>query len=148
MSRAAFIALAACLTAVWMQEQAFAQRGFSRRQQASLYAYQTQLQAQQQAQFQQQFQVLNQQLLTQQRAIQLQQFQDTAMLEYLNAMAGTSGGTVVPPRVYSGNRAASAFGTVHYYSPYYNRLEPYYNYGFIRSRNRQLSPAAATTFGY
>lgn len=149
MKKAACLAIAMSAFTLWLPGEASAQVvGFSRQQQAALYAYTTQLQAQQRAQFQQQFQQLNQQLLYQQRAIQVQQFQDAALLDYLNATNGTLPNNVVP-RVTGGNRAASAFGTVHYVSPYYMRVQPYYDYGFVRSRNRQLSPAASTTItGY
>ena len=148
MRNVASLGLAFVLGITLFTSDAHAQLGFSRRQQAALYAYNTQLQAQQRAQLQQQYQQFNQQLQVQQRAIQTQQFQDAALFEYLNALGGASPQNVAPPRSFGGNRAAYAFGTVHYVSPYYMRLQPYYNYGFVRTRTRQVTPVANTFSGY
>jgi hypothetical protein len=147
MRNVASLGLAFALGITLFTGDAYAQVGLSRRDQAALYAYNTQLMAQQRMQMQQQAQQFNRQMQVQQREVQMQQLQDAALFEYLNALGGATPGATLP-RTFSGNRAATAFGTVHYVSPYYMRLQPYYNYQFVRTRNRQVTNVANSVYGY
>lgn len=114
--------------------EALAQRNFSPNQQAGLYAYTQQLQAIQRTRQQQQLGLIARQFAQQQTAIQLERRRSDLLIDYLQQ--SELGGSAVPVRPSMG---VQAFGDPHFGSPYFNRLGPYYNYGFIQNRNRQIN---------
>lgn len=122
------------VTLLWMASPAQAQRNFSRRQQASIYAYEAQLQAQERNRQQLQLRQIQQQFVRQQSQLQAQQNRTNALVDQLDS---------VDPQLATNYRLAPTsrgqmFGTAHYNSPYYMRTGPYFDYQFIRTRNRQF----------
>lgn len=138
MSRVLFIASFVLLILPAVSE---AQIGFSRRQQAGMLAYQAQIRAKEQVRQQAALQEIQRQFVTQQSEINRQQFRSDALMDYLEA-ADPDNPDLRPG--FRMSRRAQSFGDVHYTSPYFNRINPYYDRQFIQTRNRQLINIANT----
>ena len=123
-------------TVIWLlgvSSEAFAQRNFSRSQQAGMQAYATQLQAQERARQQAQMGLVGRQFQDQQSQIAAERRRSDALLEYVQSAPGAGEAPQVRPR------HASTFGNPYFGSPYFNNVQPYYNSSFVRTRSRQFS---------
>lgn len=117
-----------------MPSPALAQRNFSRQQQASLQLYTSQLMQQERARQQMQLRNVQQQFNRQQTELQTQQNQFEQLTESLDQLNPNEAPGAVRFRP---SRGTQAFGDMHFNSPYFQRVSPYYDYRFIQTYNRQ-----------
>lgn len=115
--------------------QALAQRNFSRSQQAGMQAFITQQRAQDRVSQNRSFEQINRRLMLQQRQINNERNRETGIVDYLSTTGGTQSGP--PQRRVS---AETMFSDPHFASPMFMRVNPYYNYSYIHSRNRPFNP--------
>ncbi|MFO0945295.1 MAG: hypothetical protein U1D30_05015 [Planctomycetota bacterium] len=108
-----------------------AQIGFSRRQQAGMLAYQAQIRAKEQVRQQATLQQIQRQFVQQQSEINRQQFRSNSLIDFLES---TDPETQQPPGRHRGHNLKRTCTT----SPYFNRINPYYDRAFIQTRNRQF----------
>src|SRR5688572_26223443 len=116
------LSLAAVAVCGAISSSAFAQRNFSRSQQAGMQAYITQLQTQNRIRQQQQMQQVARQFDRQQSEIDISRRRLAANQDEIDA--------AVDPnyRQYRRSRGSASFGSMHYQSDYFQRVNPYYDY--------------------
>ena len=136
MQRTAWIIVAGIGLTISIPTQASAQvRNFDRRQQASLQAYMNQIQARERTRTQSQFDRYSRAVDTQQsRLIDLQRRQREQDAE-LRDIAEDG----VLDRQYRHSRGVLAFGNPHFDGRYYQRIAPYYDYNWTRTRYRTFN---------